>query len=255
MRGQKLGHRSASAAATKTVAGKSLKTSSEAPQVGTTRVKVSTKSVSADRKKPARERNNEPTQALEVVDSRGLGADEIQRAIDYLASLQDLRPAMRTHHRAQVEAALLSNVKLISDATQKQAARSAGVRLRLLEEEGFETFESLAQIRRITESSARTWVSRQRKASLLFTVEYDNKVLIPKFQLTEEGKLDDAVSTLVTKPLLEAGVDPWTLWAWSTRPTGLLSDQVPTEVARVNKRRIQKAVSTYIADRKFPIGT
>lgn len=112
---------------------------------------------------------------------------------------------------------------------------------------GYETHESLAQFRNAPPSSVRTWVSRLRQNNELFTVKLNGKTLIPSVQLTAAGELRPEVAGLV-RPLSEAGLDGWSLWAWLCNPTGLLSDAVPAELAHTDPRRAQKAAERYAAE-------
>src|SRR5699024_4519135 len=69
------------------------------------------------------------------------------------------------------------------------------------------------------------------------------RVLVPVLQLNDEGDLDKAVSSIIVRPLLKAGARPWTVWAWSTRPTGLFSGRVPAALVHEKPEVVEEAVN------------
>lgn len=71
--------------------------------------------------------------------------------------------------------------------------------------------------------------------------------LIPKTQLTSDGQLNGRVTALV-KPLIASGLDEWSIWAWLTSSTGLLSGEVPVEVAIQEPARAVRAAERYAAE-------
>lgn len=172
----------------------------------------------------------------------GLSLEEMRNALTlYKAAIRDqskARKALYTASRAMLEA----DVPLVAPATQRQVQREAALRDDLLENQGYETYESLAAKRDSLPSSVRTWVSRLREQNELFTVQFKRRRLIPAVQLDETGQLDRSISALV-QPLLTAGLDGWSLWAWLCSPTGLLSGDVPADVSTSNPKRALKAAN------------
>lgn len=175
-----------------------------------------------------------------------------KEAVEYALSLAEAvareqiqaRDALSTRvNQVMIDA----GVPLVSQATQRQIQRSADLRKRLLDDERGETYASLAERRGGKESSARTWVSRQRKRHELFTVEAQGITVIPTVQLTAEGGVKPAIAPLV-RELAEAGLDGWSLWAWLTSPTGLLSGDVPAAVAAHDPARAHRAAKRYAAE-------
>src|SRR5699024_2132287 len=142
---------------------------------------------------------------------------------------------------------LSKTVPLISEETQRQAQRNVSFRARLLEEEGAETYESLAVLRGRSQSTTRAWVARHRDRLTMFTIEVEGKTLIPKVQLTDRGGLKKNVAALIT-PLLKAEIGAWGLWSWLTAPTGLLSDEIPAVGAETHPDRALTAAELYAAD-------
>lgn len=197
---------------------------------------------------------HQPINPAEGVDFGDLSPQEIQQAIWHYRRRKRLRAPGRTALRKHVDRVYVEDAEIVSEATQKQAIRSGQIRTRLLEDEGVETFTTLASLRGTSESAARAWVSRLRKQNQLFTVEAQGLTLIPRFQLTETGERHKAVTEVIVKPLLEAGVRPWTVWAWSTRSTGLLSGRVPAELVQEKPEVVQTAVGVHIDDLSYPAG-
>lgn len=186
-----------------------------------------------------------PRSEYNEVDLHDLSPADLQRAIDLFRKVTDQRLEERTalHHRLNA-AFLEGDVELVSPATQRQALKSASLRSRLLEEEGVETYESLAALRDATESSARTWVARQRTAGRLITGEVQGRTLIPAIQLTDDGALDRSITQLV-EPLVAAGLGPWGVWSWLTASDGRLSGDVPAKIVHEEPERALRAARRY----------
>ena len=185
---------------------------------------------------------------------QGLTQAEAQEAINTYAKHVELRVHMRAQLREAVDHAYMDDLPLVSEATQKQAKRTANARVRLIQDEGAATYHSLAEMRGTGQGGARSWVNRLRRDNLLFTVEVNGKTLIPMVQLTSDGQLDELVSEHLVKPLLSAGMEPWSLWSWLTSPTGLLSGDIPAVIVHTATDRVDRAVQRHIADLALPAG-
>jgi murein L,D-transpeptidase YcbB/YkuD len=186
-----------------------------------------------------------PLAEYEQVDLHGLSPAELQSAIDLFRTVTEQRLTERDALHQRLSTAFLDGgVNLVSPATQRQALKNAELRSRLLDEEGAETYESLAALRDSSESSTRTWVARQRSKEVLFTVEVHGRTLIPSLQLTEAGGLDPQISPLVEQ-LVSAGLGPWGVWSWLTAPEGRLSGDIPADVAWTEPARALRAAERY----------
>lgn len=185
---------------------------------------------------------------------QGLTQAEAQEAINTYAKHVKLQVGTRAKLREAVDHAYIDDIPLVSEATQKQAKRTANARVRLIQDEGVATYTSLASLRGTKEGGARSWVNRLRQENLLFTVEASGKTLVPLTQLTSDGQLDELVSKRLVKPLLSAGIEPWSLWSWITSPTGLLSGEVPAIAVRTELKRVDRAVERRVADLAYPAG-
>lgn len=182
------------------------------------------------------------------VEVAGLSLGELQVAISLYRSAGEQRVRARANLSALVNRAMLdAHVPLVSAATQRQVQRSAALQEELLEAHGYETYASLAEKRHTQESSVRTWVSRMRERESLFTIKLRGQVMIPAAQLTHDGQLNEDVQDLV-QPLLSAGLDSWSLWAWLCNPTGLLSGRTPVEVANTDRQRARRAAERFAAE-------
>lgn len=190
------------------------------------------------------------TQGLEwsQINVEGLSPIEVESALDLYRTIVKEQLQERSSLSNRLAHAYLSRtVQLVPEATQRQARRNVAFRARLMEEEGAETYASLAILRGSSQSTARTWVARHREKLNMFTVEVEGKTLIPKVQLTERGKLKSGVAALVT-PLMKAGIGSWGLWSWLTAPTGLLSDEIPAVIAATSPERAMTAAELYAED-------
>lgn len=182
------------------------------------------------------------------VEVSGLSLREVEAAIELFRGVDRKRAAARASLSSLVDRAMLDNaIPLVSAASQRQVQRSAELRRHLLEVEGAETYASLAGLRGGRESSARTWVSRPRTSGRIFTVEVQGRTLIPKVQLTATGRERPEILELAL-PLQQAGLDGWSLWAWLTSPTGLLSGEIPADVVRTDLGRAHRAAIRYAAE-------
>ena len=178
----------------------------------------------------------------------------MQSAIRLYKQHKRLKISGRNALRKQVDQDYVDDAQIVSGATQRQAVRSGELRKRLLESEGAVTYETLADMRDSNEKAARQWASRYLHDQRLFTVDAQGRVLVPVFQLNDEGDIDKAVSSIIGRPLLKAGARPWTVWAWSTRPTGLFSGRVPAALVHEKPEVVEEAVNVHIDGLDFPAG-
>lgn len=182
------------------------------------------------------------------VEVTGLNKQDVEYAIQLSRAVIQERIQARTALASQAKQAILEeNLDLVSHASQRQIIRSATLRKQLVHEQGAETYSTLALLRDSQESSVRTWVSRSRNRHELFTVDLQGITLIPRVQLTETGSINPLIAELV-RPLKSAGLDGWSLWAWLTSPTGLLSGDTPANVASTNIGRAARAATRYATD-------
>ncbi|TNM38384.1 hypothetical protein FHP29_14055 [Nocardioides albidus] len=111
-----------------------------------------------------------------------------------------------------------------------QLRRRAAVRTALLASPTH-SYASLARLRGVSENAARFAVHKAAERHALLLVAYDGGVLVPAFQLTDDGELRPELAAIL-EPLLSSGMEPWQVWAWLTQPAGLLGGQIPHEAAR-----------------------
>lgn len=182
------------------------------------------------------------------VEVTGVSEVEVREALRLRRKVIEIRTdARRTLEDYLNQTMLQSDENLISSSTQRQVKRTTALRQSLLADHGAETYDSLAELRDAETSSVRAWVARARDRGDLFTIKVKGRILIPRVQLDDRGDLDVNVISLV-QPLLQAGLDGWSLWAWLTSPTGRLSGGIPAEVVTRNPARAQKAADLYAAD-------
>jgi len=182
------------------------------------------------------------------VEVMGMSANTVQEAIALYQSVINRRIHARSALANHVNQVILDEgINLVSSASQRQLQRSASLRKELLEGQGAESYATLAQLRGSQEGSVRTWVSRKRKRNELFTVQVQGQSLIPSVQLTSAGEFEPQIAEIL-RPLLTAGMDGWEVWVWLANPTGLLSGEVPADVARKNITRAHKTAQRYAAE-------
>jgi hypothetical protein len=110
-----------------------------------------------------------------------------------------------------------------------QAAHLARVRRELLDSEWF-TYDTLAELRGASVDATRFAVTRAVSEHRLLGVPTELALLVPAFQLDASGEPRPELADLLS-PLLAAGVDPWRVWGWMTRPAALLGGLVPVDAA------------------------
>lgn len=111
-----------------------------------------------------------------------------------------------------------------------QLRRQAQVRTTLLASPTH-TYATLARVRGASENATRFAVHKAAERGGLLVVPHEGGVLVPAFQLGEDGELRPELGA-VLEPLLTARMDPWKVWSWLTQPAGLLGGAVPHEAAR-----------------------
>jgi hypothetical protein len=180
-------------------------------------------------------------QAHDAVSSDDLTAT-LSQLVELIGTLQAERTAEVRDELTQV---LMSReVGLIPPATLIQAQRLAAHRNALLATPVF-THETLSQLRgNARPSSTRTWLTRRRDESALFTVNVKGTTVIPAFQFDENGEPRPELQPIVSA-LQEGGIEGWSLWTWLTKPTSFLSGGVPEDVARTNPERALRAAQRF----------
>lgn len=190
-----------------------------------------------------------PSNSVEV---RGFSSTEVEDALRLQMEAEQLRAEHLDESRQTLVRTLMSRaqVPITPPASVRQAERLAAHRDALLATPIY-TYATLATVRSGSASepkvrAARAWVGRQRREHRVFTVDVNGAVLIPAFQLTETGRTRADLAN-VLRPLLEAGLDGWTVWSWLTRPSSLLSGGIPESVARTSPDRAGTAAARFAA--------
>ena len=106
-------------------------------------------------------------------------------------------------------------------------ARQARLRAALLETPWF-TYETLAEVRGTSVDATRYAVHKAEQTHRLVVVPVEGRVVVPAFQLTDEGEVRPDIAPLL-EPLLAARMDPWRAWAWLTQPAALTFGRAPEE--------------------------
>ncbi len=76
--------------------------------------------------------------------------------------------------------------------------------------------------------AARQWLQRRRRAGRLITVTYNDRVLIPTFQLSEAFEHDETAGQIV-KFLGSREMSEWAVWDWFATPNTWLDGTSPAD--------------------------
>src|SRR5699024_270917 len=91
------------------------------------------------------------------------------------------------------------------------------------------TTRALAEVRDVTEATARTWLKRQRDAHRLVSVTVHREVYVPALLLDQAAEPFDGADR-VLGPLVDAGMDGWAVWTWLDTPSGWLDGDRPADL-------------------------
>jgi hypothetical protein len=179
------------------------------------------------------------------VEVRGVSRRRVAEALDLLDRVREVQADHAEATREDlVHALMVQNVALTPPATVAQAQRLATHRDALLATPVF-THATLGELRGDARtSSTRTWVTRRRDASELFTVTHNGQTLIPAFQFDDSGTLRPELRPIL-EALADGGVRGWPLWTWLTSPSSLLSGEVPECLARTAPQRVARAARRF----------
>jgi len=186
-------------------------------------------------------------QRADHVEIRGISRRRVVEALDLLERVR----AVQADHAAAtrdelVHTLMASNVPLTPSATVAQTQRLATHRDALLATPIY-THSSLSELRGdAKESATRTWLSRRKAESKVFTVTHNGRTLIPAFQLDGQGEPRPELQPVLAA-LRGAGVQGWALWTWLTTPTSRLSGAVPEQLVRTAPKRVLRAAERFTA--------
>lgn len=176
----------------------------------------------------------------------GVAEQDLFAGLRLLDAAQGIQGELTNLHADTLLSVMTSaGVPALPEANAILAQRRSMLRKRLLDS-GYFSSSDIAILRGISESSARTFVAREREKRRLFTVKHDGRVLVPQILLDADGKptaVSDAVRVLV--PL---GLKGWELWSWLASPSGWLSGDVPADVFATDPERAMTAVTAYASE-------
>ena len=180
-----------------------------------------------------------------TVTVEGATDTDVQTALALLDAMRTLQAdTVSVSRSALLHAIGHAGIDLVPPAALEQARKLAQLRNRLMSTPAY-SYETLAEVRHEPSiASLRTWVSRRRQAHQLFTVSDPPRVVLPAFQFDEAGQLRPELAPLLSV-LMSAAVDGWSLWAWLTTPSSLLSGEVPERVAVVDPARALRAAQRF----------
>jgi hypothetical protein len=177
-----------------------------------------------------------------IADEMGVTESEVRNVLYRIVRAGRTQERRAPQARAQLGRALgpsIADLDPVAQATVQQARRLAGLRTALLGDGAFST-TAIAEARGMSPSATRTWLSRQRKAHRLFTVNHDGETLVPAFLLDEMMEPREGLRHAIGA-LRGAGEDGWALWAWFATPSPWLGGQVPSVLAARDPERVADA--------------
>jgi hypothetical protein len=153
--------------------------------------------------------------------------DEDLQVLTYVRAI--VAAETRASYSKVLQALVREGIAVTEPASVAQAQQQATIRNKLLATPCY-SYKTLALVRNENANATRTTVGRWVRAARAFTVGVNGRTVIPAFQLTDDGQPREDLAPLL-KPLTEAGLGSWQMWAWMTQPAGLLSGLVPAEAA------------------------
>jgi hypothetical protein len=185
--------------------------------------------------------------ARDEVIVEGASDSEVRIAMALFGQFKELQAeTVEVRRQDLLRAVAWVGLDLVPPAALEQARKIAALRGRLLLTPAY-SYETLAEVRGDASiASTRTWVSRRRDARQMFTVVDSQRTVIPGFQFSAEGELRSELAPMLDV-LMGAGIDGWSLWAWLSTPSSLLSGEVPEQVAFTDQRRALRAARRFVA--------
>ena len=178
----------------------------------------------------------------DFADELQLGEPEVRNVLFRMIQAgqhQGRRAATARQELARTLGPSFADFDLVPDATVRQARRLATLRRSLLAQGALPT-TAIAEGRGMKPSTARTWLSRQRKAHRLFTVNLDGETVVPAFLLDDAFEPRDAARPAI-EALRSAGEDGWALWAWFATPSAWLGGQIPADVLATDPGKVAES--------------
>lgn len=176
----------------------------------------------------------------------GVGEGDVRQALELLVAARGVQRDMTNLHADALLAAMTAaGIPALPEPNAVLAQRRSVLRRRLLASGSFSN-KDIAVLRDINESSARTFVAREREKHRLFTVKHEGRTLVPQILLDADGE-PTAVCRAV-EALVPLGLDGWELWSWLASPSGWLSGEVPAEVLAADPERAMAAVRAYASE-------
>lgn len=183
----------------------------------------------------------------------GVAENDVRQALELLDAARELqRDVTNLHADALLTAMTTASIPALPEPNAVLAQRRSVLRRHLLAS-GVLSNKDIAERRGITESSARTFVARERDKHRLFTVKHDGRALVPGFLLDADGQRT-AIAAAV-EVLVPLGLDGWELWSWLASPSGWLSGEVPADVFATDIDRAMAAVHAYASELATTIDT
>lgn len=156
---------------------------------------------------------------------------QMREAVERILPLAAAQAAHVADIREQFMEVLMADLDVLDPvphASVSQARRVAEKRNRLLAG-GAWTVSALAQARNSSKSAVRTWLTRQRSADRIVSVTVRGETYVPGLLLDEAAE-PYGQSDAVLRPLRQAGLNGWAVWAWLDTPSPWLDGERPADL-------------------------
>lgn len=128
----------------------------------------------------------------------------------------------------------------LSTVTHSQNRRYIELQNRLLRDYKAYTANQLAVLQNNTVDETQAYLDEQESKHTVFTVDNNGVTLYPAFLFNDKGKVRKVIGNLVQ--VFKGSFTGWAAWAWFCLPTGLLSGNVPIDIAHTDFKRAFIAV-------------
>lgn len=132
-----------------------------------------------------------------------------------------------------------------SNPAVANAARVREFRQSLVDRGGF-TVDDIAQGLGLDRITAQAWLEQHVEANRLFTVDVQERALVPASLLDSAFEPIQAWVPVIER-LRQGEVPAWGMWAWIDGPQALLSGEVPSNVIRSDPARVVLATQRRFA--------
>lgn len=183
---------------------------------------------------------------LEIRKRMDVDTGAVREALERVLPLAAAQAREVTVNYDQLVETLMTDLDVLDPvphASVSQAQRIAEARNRLLAA-GAWTVSALAEARGTSESTVRTWLTRQRAADRVISVKVQGQVHVPALLLNEATEPYDGTAAIL-RPLRESGMNAWAVWMWLDAPSPWLDGDRPADLLKAGAvNRVRRAAES-----------